>query len=193
MVRRKFRTVVQRVTYGVEMMSVRVMKEADIAAVSAIRVAGWKAAYAGIVPQPYLDGMTVEKDAERCRRRFARSGGQVMDLVAVDDHSEVLGWACLGPYRGTEADHALGELYALYVQPSLIGTGVGRTLLNAVNTHAVARGFGTLLLWVFRNNFRARRFYELAGYSADGAVQVDEYDGVLLSEVRYRRTVPDVI
>ncbi|MEU7606210.1 GNAT family N-acetyltransferase [Streptomyces sp. NPDC041003] len=80
-------------------------------------------------------------------------------------------------WDGQEADHALGELYALYVQPSLIGTGVGRTLLNAVNTHAAARGFGTLLLWVFRNTLRARRFYELAGYSADGAVQVDEYEG----------------
>ncbi|MFJ5546791.1 GNAT family N-acetyltransferase [Streptomyces sp. NPDC093225] len=169
------------------------MKEADIAAVSAIRVAGWQAAYTGMVPQPYLDGMRVEKDAERCRRRFALSGGQVMDLVAVDDHSEVVGWACHGPYRGAEADHALGELYALYVQPSLIGTGVGRTLLNAVNTHAAARGFDTLLLWVFRDNFRARRFYELAGYSTDGAVQVDEYGGALLSEVRYRFTVSDAI
>ncbi|MFG2483351.1 GNAT family N-acetyltransferase [Streptomyces virginiae] len=175
------------------MMSVRVMEEADIAAVSALRVAGWKAAYVGIVPQSYLDLMRVEKDSEQRRRRFAQSGDRVLDLVAVDDRSGVVGWACLGPYRGMEAEHAVGELYALYVQPSLIGTGVGRTLLKAVNTHAAACGFGALLLWVFRNNARARRFYELAGYSADGAVQVVDYDGVSLSEVRYRRTMPNMI
>ncbi|WKK27415.1 hypothetical protein QZH56_09500 [Streptomyces olivoreticuli] len=39
-----------------------------------------------------------------------------------------MGWAGFGPYRGAEAD--TGELYALYVHPRLIGTGVGRTLLT---------------------------------------------------------------
>jgi hypothetical protein len=50
------------------------MTEADIVAVSAIRVTGWKAAHVGVVPQSYLDGMAVEADmaaamAERVRKR----------------------------------------------------------------------------------------------------------------------------
>ncbi len=43
------------------------MTEAGIDAVSAIRVRGRQTAYAGIVPQPYLDGMTVEDDARERR------------------------------------------------------------------------------------------------------------------------------
>ncbi|SOR84425.1 putative acetyltransferase [Streptomyces chartreusis NRRL 3882] len=83
----------------------------------------------------------------------------------------------------------MGEFYALYVQPSLIGSGIGRTLLEAVHAHA--DGFSLMLLWVLTDNTRARHFYERAGYIADGAVQADVYDGVSVSEVRYRCTLQD--
>lgn len=172
------------------MFSVRVMAEADIAAVSAIRVTGWKAAYVGVVPQAYLDAMTVEADADERRRRFVRSPEGVVDLVAVDEHARIVGWACFGPHRGAEARPATGELYALYVDPALIGAGAGRLLLDAVHARAAERDFTTMLLWVLSENPRARRFYERAGYAADGAGQADDYDGVPVWEVRYRRTVP---
>ncbi|MFJ6699818.1 hypothetical protein ACIQM4_27640 [Streptomyces sp. NPDC091272] len=42
------------------MVHVQEMDAADVEAVSTIRVRGWQAAYAGIVPQTYLDAMTVE-------------------------------------------------------------------------------------------------------------------------------------
>ncbi|MFI8390443.1 GNAT family N-acetyltransferase [Streptomyces sp. NPDC085540] len=166
------------------MSTVRVMTEADVAAVSEIRVTGWKAAYAGIVPQSYLDRMTVEADAHQRRRYVMKPDKATIDLVAVDAQGAVVGWACFGPSRT-----AAGELYALYVRPSLIGTGIGRTLLRAVHANAAAHGFGSVLLWVLTDNTPARRFYERAGYVADGAVQADDYDGVSLSEVRYRVTL----
>jgi hypothetical protein len=34
---------------------------------------------------------------------------------------------------------------------------------------------------------RARRFYEVAGWVADGAERTDEVMGVVVAEVRYRR------
>ncbi|MFI8361933.1 GNAT family N-acetyltransferase [Streptomyces sp. NPDC085612] len=171
------------------MVTVRAMTGTDIEAVSAIRVTGWRTAYAGIVPRTWLERMTVEEDARERRRRFASAPGGVYDLVAVDARGAVVGWACLGPGpdegaggRGTRT----GELYALYVLPALVGSGVGRTLIEAVHARARELGLGRLLLWVLEDNARARRFYERAGYAADGAVQADEYDGVSLPEVRYR-------
>ncbi|WNI27133.1 GNAT family N-acetyltransferase [Streptomyces sp. ITFR-16] len=80
-------------------------------------------------------------------------------------------------------------MYALYAGPSLIGTGIGRALLEAVHAHARARRFDLMLLWVLDANTRARRFYEKAGYAADGAVRTEEYDGVSVPEVRYRRAL----
>lgn len=160
------------------------MTEADVAAVSEIRVTGWQAAYAGILPQSYLARMTVEADAHQRRQYFTKPDKAAIDLVAVDARGAVVGWACLGP-----SSTAGGELYALYVQPSLIGSGIGAMLLRAVHAAALARGFGSVLLWVLTDNAGARRFYERAGYVADGAVQADDYDGVSITEVRYRITL----
>ncbi|MFJ2102881.1 GNAT family N-acetyltransferase [Streptomyces anulatus] len=173
------------------MLFVRAMTEADVPAVSAIRVTGWQVAYAGIVPQSFLNGMTVEADIQQRRRHFERSKVGATNLVAVDAHGQVVGWACLGRFRGDGTSTAMGELYALYVQPSLIGSGIGRTLLEAVHAQANADGFSQMLLWVLTDNTRARRFYERAGYIADGTVQADDYDGASVSEVRYRRTLQE--
>jgi GNAT superfamily N-acetyltransferase len=163
------------------------MTEDDIEAVSAVRVTGWQFAYRGIVPQAYLDAMTIEADAARRLMRSRRADRLTTDLVAVVDHGEVVGWACLGPCReDSTEDPAAGELYALYVTPALIGYGIGSELLHAVHQHAAAHGFRTMSLWVLRDNQRARRFYERAGYVPDGTVRDDDFDGVPVTEVRYR-------
>ncbi|MEV5463785.1 GNAT family N-acetyltransferase, partial [Streptomyces cellulosae] len=39
-------------------------------------------------------------------------------------------------------------------------------------------------------NDRARRFYERAGFRADGAEEPFEVDGVAVPEVRYARPLP---
>lgn len=83
----------------------------------------------------------------------------------------------------------VGEVYALYVAPDLIGTGIGRGLLTEAHAAMTGRGFETSALWVLQDNLRARRFYERAGYRADGATQDDVYDDVTLSELRYRRAL----
>lgn len=84
------------------MSQVREMNEADVEAVSAIRVRGWQAAYAGIVPQAYLDAMTIGGDAEQRRDWFSRPLRQSTDLVALDS-GDLVGWISFGPYRGQAA------------------------------------------------------------------------------------------
>ncbi|MFF3359487.1 GNAT family N-acetyltransferase [Streptomyces sp. NPDC002917] len=110
-------------------------------------------------------------------------------MVAADAHGRVEAWACLRPFRGTGASTTTGELYALYVQPSLVGSGIGRTLLEAVRAHALAHGFDVVLLWVLNDSTTARRIYERAGYVTDGAVQADDYDGKSVSEIPPRRAL----
>ncbi|MDF9816478.1 GNAT family N-acetyltransferase [Streptomyces sp. SPB162] len=170
------------------MTDVRKMTAADIDAVSAVRVRGWQSAYAGIVPQDYLDAMSAPADAARRRERFADGTGRVENVVSTDG-TGVTGWAAQGPYRGEGAAPGDGELYAIYVRPDRIGTGAGRALLGAVLARAADRGFTRLRLWVLADNARARRFYERAGFTADGAEQREEYGEVSLREVRYVREV----
>ncbi|WP_413471192.1 N-acetyltransferase family protein [Streptomyces noursei] len=187
---------------------VREMAEADIDAVSAVRVRGWQAAYPGLMPQAYLDAMDVAQDAARRREWFARRRPEVWELVA-GRAGRVVGWLAAGPARDADLTRGAGsptdgelapedrefpagrrpaaELLALYVTPELLGTGVGRALLDAGTLRARSLGYGALYLWVVRGNTRAQRFYERAGFAPDGAEAASDVGGRRVPELRYRR------
>lgn len=167
-------------------LRIRAMTLDDCAAVADIRVRGWRAAYAGMIPQGYLDAMDVAEDTER-RRAYLTADGGPLNLVAQTPDSAVTGWACYGPCRDEGARPGSGELYALYVHPARIGTGTGRALLTEVNSRASAEGFGEMALWVLKENVRARRFYERVGFRPDGKEESFEAGGTLVPEVRYVR------
>ncbi|MFG1879292.1 GNAT family N-acetyltransferase [Sphaerisporangium sp. NPDC049003] len=173
------------------MRVVREMREPDIEAVSSVRVAGWRTAYAGILPQSYLDGLSVEQDARGRRKRFARADGTTLDLVA-EDAGAVVGWLAMGPCRDADARPGDGEIYALYVRPDVIGTGAGRTLARAALRAAGERSYRRLLLWVLEANARARRFYGSAGFVPDGTRSLWEVAGASVPEIRYHRDVPEI-
>ncbi|THA50325.1 GNAT family N-acetyltransferase [Streptomyces sp. A1136] len=170
------------------MVRVREMEEADVDAVSAIRVRGWQSAYAGIVPGRYLDAMSIESDAEGRRAWFSNPLRQSTELVSLDAGGAPVGWISCGPYRGpASAGRRTGEIYAFYVRPDLIGRGFGRALLGEVHARLGEQGFRGVALWVLGDNRQARRFYERAGYRHDGGTQDDVYEDVTLTEFRYER------
>ncbi|MFH9013194.1 GNAT family N-acetyltransferase [Streptomyces sp. NPDC017943] len=169
---------------------IREMTAADCEGVAGIRVRGRQHAYRGMMPQAYLDGLSVEEDAERRRAHLSRADGRVVNLVAEDAGGALAGWACHGPYRDGDTLAGDAELYALYVHPSRLGRGTGRALLSASVARCAAAGHGRMFLWVLEENRRARRFYERAGFRADGAAESFEVDGVAVPEVRYVRPLP---
>src|SRR6478736_903344 len=56
----------------------------------------------------------------------------------------------------------------IYVDPQHWGQGVGRLLMTAARDRLRGDGAREALLWVFAGNDRARRFYEIDGWRADG-------------------------
>lgn len=151
---------------------------------------GWQSAYQGLMPQSFLDALSVTKDAERRRSLFsARARDDVVNLVAEQD-GEIVGWAAYGPYRDGEVRTADAELYAIYVAPGRYGGGIGQALLQESLGRCEAAGRGSILLRVLKGNARARRFYERAGFLADGTEEPFEVDGVAVPEVRYAKKLP---
>ena len=72
------------------------------------------------------------------------------------------------------------EIAAIHTLPESWGTGLGHALL----TEALKQiGDRPVFLWAFKENTRARRFYEKHGFYWDGAERVSEFDGAV--EVRY--------
>ncbi|MET8131494.1 GNAT family N-acetyltransferase [Streptomyces sp. NPDC005251] len=167
---------------------VREMTLDDCPRVAEIRVRGWQSAYKGLIPQSYLDGLSVAEDAARRRRNFEQRDGSIVNLVAERD-SSVVGWACHGPHRDSEVRAGDVELYAIYVHPDHLGQGVGRALLRESADRCAAAGHERMLLWVLKENTTARRFYERAGFCPDGAEEPFEAAGVEVPEVRYARVL----
>lgn len=73
------------------------------------------------------------------------------------------------------------ELLAIHSLPESWGTGLGHAML----TEALKEIRGPVYLWAFKENIRARRFYEKHGFRWDGTERVSEFDGAM--EVRYVR------
>ncbi|WP_369274361.1 N-acetyltransferase family protein [Streptomyces sp. R11] len=167
---------------------IRPMTLADCDRVAEIRVGGWQTAYQGLIPQSYLDTLDVTQDAGRRRAYFAQADNSVVDLVA-EQGGRIVGWACHGPYRDGEVRTDDAELYAIYVDPGQYGTGIGKSLLQESVRLCTAAGHARMLLWVLKDNVRARRFYERGGFRADGAEEPFEVDGVGVPEVRYVRAL----
>jgi ribosomal protein S18 acetylase RimI-like enzyme len=165
------------------MVSVRPATVADTPAMGRLVVRAWQAAYRGHMPDDYLDGLRAEDRAaywDGVLRGEARRG---VVLVAERD-GEVVGFAAAGPSPDPEG---AGELFAINVDPGHWGTGAGRALLEAAQAELERMGFAELVLWVVPGNARARRFYERAGWAADGTERSAEVFGVTVPEVRYRR------
>ncbi len=84
-------------------VTVRASSPADAEAVEGLRIAGWKTAYQGIMPDDYLDGLPV--DVGRRRRHLEDLPPGVTDEVAVADGTATDGTAADGTATdGTATD-----------------------------------------------------------------------------------------
>lgn len=148
-------------------MIVRAGTGADAEALAGIQERSWRRAYAGVFPaeelarERFVDRATWQRRLERPPRGWAT-------LVAERD-GDAVGYAVVGPSRDRRDE---GEVYALYADPPVWSTGVGRTLLAHAEERLGGR-YGRATLWVLEDNARARRFYERCGWHADGARKVE--------------------
>jgi ribosomal protein S18 acetylase RimI-like enzyme len=170
--------------------SIRAAIPADAPAIASLNVRAWRWAYAGLVPDALLDGLSVERSEARCRRHLADPPAGMRTWVA-ERAGRVVGFVNVGPSRDDDAAPETGEVYAIYVDPPDVGTGAGQALLTYALERFRQQGCRTVTLWVLVGNQRACRFYEAAGGVLDGATQVARYDGTPLDEMRYRFTLGD--
>src|SRR5690242_21799913 len=112
--------------------------------------------------------------------------GGIVGYASFGPETDVLDAPWPHPLTADGEGGRVAELYALYVRPSWWSTGTGRALMEKVLARSAAAGYRSITLWVLRDNQRARRFYDRAGFAPDGATNVLAGLGGVL-EVRYRR------
>ena len=67
------------------------------------------------------------------------------------------------------------KLYMLYLEPELVGGGLGTTLLRRAFDELGRCRCHWVVVWVLAKNQRARQFYERAGMQLDGARRWDPF------------------
>ena len=168
--------------------SVRHAQLADAYQIGAVQVRAWQATYRGVMPDAYLDELSADDRAAYWR-------GQVLALLpgerlkVIVEGGVVVGFAATGPEHGGGAA-GVGELYAINVDPSVWGRGLGRALLRDATTELAGLGHREAVLWVVPQNDRARRLYESEQWRDDDVRRDDEVFGVVVPEMRYRRSLP---
>jgi GNAT superfamily N-acetyltransferase len=166
---------------GSEHVAIRRAFASDARSIAEVHVTAWRETYRGIVPDSYLDGLSVD-EREALWRRLDTPGHPGFAFVAVNGAGRVLGFASGGPRRDGPDEYA-GELNAIYLLRDVQGRGIGRRLVAAVARELAARGMRSMLLWVFTEN-PARGFYEALGGKLLTAQQF-EIEGVTITEVSY--------
>ncbi|MBK9741008.1 MAG: GNAT family N-acetyltransferase [Actinobacteria bacterium] len=167
-------------------MEVRPAVPGDAEAIARVHVATWQAAYRGLLPDAFLDGLRWEDRLARWTAALSTPGPTEGGAwVAVENGTEIRGFVEWGPARDEDLGAAGNEVYAIYVAPTAWRSGVGAALLGVVPTSRDA------VLWVLAGNVRALAFYRRHGFDLDGMARRREIGGAEASERRMRRSGDD--
>jgi ribosomal protein S18 acetylase RimI-like enzyme len=141
---------------------VRSAAPADLYGTALARLASWRGAFTGLVPQDFLDSMDPAAIASSWSDSIAAGRSRLYVAAAGE---AIVGYAGLGPERDEAAPAGTGELYALFVHPDWWGTGAGHALTAAALADLRAAGCTQVWLWVLEANKRARAFYQRYGFT----------------------------
>ena len=167
---------------------IRPAREDDVRGIAEVHVATWRAAYAGLVPAAFLDAMSVDDRAGMWRRLLAAPRERGWALLVAEGGGRITGFVSVCAAReGGGPD--VGEISALYVEPSSWDTGTGRELHDAALDALRSAGFVRATLRVLEGNARGRRFYERRGWRDVGTRSVVRLGGADLAHATYDRVL----
>lgn len=140
----------------------------DMKQLGHIMAVSFRTAFSDYVTKQTLEACTQEDNCVALLEGICREGKM---HFLIGENSGMLAWQKV-------QDSA--EIVAIHSLPESWGTGLGHAML----TEALKQvGETTVFLWAFKENKRARRFYEKHGFRWDGSERISEFDGAL--EVRY--------
>ncbi len=127
-------------------LTVRDATANDAIEVARVHIRAWQAAYRGLMPDEYLDGLREEERASRYS--LGSTGSETPETILAVDDGAIRGFASIGRSRDADVPDA-GELCALYIDPTHWQEGIGSLLM--------AHGYQRLRAWLRRGDPVAAR------------------------------------
>ena len=149
-------------------MVVRNAKFEDMAQAGHIMAVSFRTAFADFVSQQTMNACAQEDNCAAMLEGIYREGKM---HFLIGESSGMLCW------QETESG---AEIVAIHSLPESWGTGLGHTMMEEALNQI---GNQPVFLWAFKENKRARRFYEKHGFRWDSSERVSEFDSAL--EVLY--------
>lgn len=137
----------------------RKAKIEDVPQIAAVHVESWRKSFAGIVPQIFLDKMSIEKRENAFRRMFSDETYKI--FVAENAAGKIVGFADFGKSRDKNLQHE-AELYAIYLLPEIQRKGIGANLFRLCQKEMKDEGFGSMFLVALEVS-PYKSFYEKTG------------------------------
>lgn len=149
------------------MIAIRRARPADAVAIGAVHVASWRSTYPGILPDRFLSGLSIPRQAAHYDQAI-RSAAAVFVAIAsgpdlpAGNTPRLVGFATAGRSRIRQISGqnlADGEIETLYVLDDWRERGLGRRLMRASATNLIEMGCKSAFLWVLSDN-PSRWFYQ---------------------------------
>lgn len=156
----------------------------DIQKLAAVHVRAWQWAYRGLMPNGYLDSLSVDRRALAWKALLDDESIPAPYLAFRG--SIACGLVHAHTSRDADASGNTGEVTSIYLLPEYVGQGIGRQLWLAALEQLRASHHDIVTVWVLDTNGRGRRFYDRVGLVADGASKKHSLAGTSINEVRYR-------
>ena len=141
--------------------SIRKVQQGDANALAYIQTESWRAAFAGILDTETLTKCTnIDRATAMYQRLLDENKGNGY-LLSVDGTPHCI--AYWDAARDTEFA-GKAELICIHSLPGNWHKGYGSQMMDRVLKDIKEAGFSEVVLWVFRDNLRARAFYEAKGF-----------------------------
>ncbi len=170
-------------------MKIRNAQLSDAFKIAQIHIASWRSAYKGMVPDDYLDKLSVEKRKRGWEEIINGLDASGQCLIVAEDKGEIVSFISAGAARKYNLEFD-GELYAIYSDPAYYGHGAGTILFEKCTDYLKQEGFSNFYCWVLEDNKIGRRFYErIGGEIVGNQKETVEIAGKKLQEVMYGWTL----
>lgn len=161
-------------------MKIRRATEEDVKGIAHVHVETWRSTYKGIIPDHYLNSLTIENRTKNWQRNLKTLHTAI--FIVENDDGEIIGFAAGGPEQTRDSFYQ-GELYAIYILDTYQQKGIGKQLTKRVVEFLVEKKYKNIIIWALEENSN-RTFYESLGGQLAASKPISIY-GKELIQVGY--------